>query len=190
MQNRNRSLEGFRSFLERPGIVFMLSVWMQSQMIDLLILKRHPEIRAEFLNSNANHPIPKLMVKGRARFTTRSFEDLVDEFTESFQDLLSSSCSRDLKETAYFRNAIAHAQINTGRASGDFLLFFPRREAKMKELTEFFGLVRPENPSDPPMLVLDFDEERYGAHWDRCVRLEECFRAIAMNMDIPYEKIC
>lgn len=60
----------------------------------------------------------------------------------------------------------------------------------MEKLIAFFDLVPSENLSDPPMLVLDFDDERYSAHWDRCVRLEECFRAIAKSMDIPYEKIC
>ncbi len=190
MADRKRNQEAFRSFLERPGIVLMLSVWMQSQMIDLLILKRHPSIRAEFLNSDELKPIPKLMVKERAEYTTKALQNIVKAFEESFKGLLSERCIHDLKETVYIRNAIAHAQLNTGRASGDFLLYYPSGRSVTKKFIDFFDLVCPENPSDPPMFTLRFDDERYNAHWDRCIRLEECFRAIAKSMDIPYEKIC
>ena len=190
MADWKRNQEGLRNLFERPGIVLMLSVWMQSQMIDLLILKRHPDIRAEFLNSDALNPIPKLMVKERAEYTKKSLQNIVTEFEESFKGLLSERCIHDLKETVYIRNAIAHAQLNTGRASGDFLLYYPSRQSGTKEFIVFFDLVCPENSSDPPMFTLRFDDERYSEHWDRCVRLEECLREIAMSMDIPYEKVC
>ena len=190
MADWKRNQEALRSFFERPGFVLMLSVWMQSQMIDLLILKRHPDLQTEFLNSDASNPIPKLMVRERADYTTESLQNIVKAFEESFKDLLSERCIRDLKETVYIRNAIAHAQLKTGRASGDFLLYYPNRQSVTKEFIDFFDLVCPENPSDPPMFTLRFDDERYDAHRARYVRLEECFSAIANSMDIPYEKLC
>lgn len=190
MADQKRIQEGLRNFFERPGIVLMLSVWMQSQMINLLILKSHPDLQAKFLNSDTSNPIPKLMVRERAEYTTKPLQNIVTEFEKSFKGLLSERCIHDLKETVYIRNAIAHAQLNTGRTSGDFLLYYPSRQSVTKEFIDFFDLVCPENPSDPPMFTLRFDDEQYSEHWDRCVRLEECFRAIAMSMDIPYEKIC
>ena len=131
-----------------------------------------------------------LMVKERAEYTTRPLPTIPNEFVESFQDLFSESCIHDIEENHLIRNAIAHAQLNTGRASGDFLLYYPSGRSVTKKFVDFFDLVCPESPSDPPMFTLRFDDERYNAHWDRCIRLEECFRAIAKSMDIPYEKIC
>ena len=99
MADWKRNQEALRSFFERPGIVLMLSVWMQSQMIDLLILKTHPDLQAEFLHSDASNPIPKLMVRERVDYTTESLQNIVKAFEESFKDLLSERCIHDL-ETA------------------------------------------------------------------------------------------
>ena len=190
MANLKRYQEAMHKLFERPGIIFMSTVWMQSQMTDLLILKKHPNIRAEFLNSDALNPIPKVMARERAEYTTKSLENLTEEFAEFFHDLLLERCIHDLKENLLIRNAIAHAQLNTGRASGDYLLHYPRSSRKMDEFITTFELKSPEELSNPPMLVLEFDDQRFGAHWDRCVRISESFRAIAESMDIPYEKIC
>ena len=169
------------------GNLFMHSVWLQGQMSDLIILKKHPEFIEDFVNNPSR--IPKLMLQQRLKYWEKQFHAVKDEFKQVFSDMLREEELNDLECVYHIRNAIAHSHISFGR---DYMLFRPARGFRQEqEIRETFGLTPIEDESDPMVLKLAFyDDDRYLHNLNTIKRLDEvCFKRLSNSVGIPHSRI-
>ena len=171
----------------RAGEFFIYSLWLQGQMADLIVLKKHPELVPEFVKSPST--IPAGMSEKRAHYWEKSFSAVMAEFLKLFEHLLSSEQIIDLKSIYFLRNAIAHSHVSLAR---DYFLYRPWGGEKQEaEIIKALDLKPLENQSNPLMLKLSFhDDRRYLFEFDRIKRLDEiCFETVAMDVGIPHSRI-
>ncbi len=165
----------------------MYSLWIQSQMVDLIILKKHPEIIEEFVT----HPttLPSRMVDERSKYWQKNFSSVKSEFEKAFPDQLTDDARHDLSIVNHLRNAIAHSDVSLAR---EYLLYRPTGGSEREQkLIEELGIPPREGAADPVIFKLDFtNDERYQHHFESLTRLDEvCFRGIAESLGIPHSRI-
>lgn len=170
--------------LFRAGEFFMHSLWIQGQMVDLLILKQHPEIHNDFISNPAT--VPNIMSTTRAGYWTKDFDPIRKEFLSTF--VVSQPHEQDLDAIYHLRNAIAHCHVSMGR---EYFLYRPRGEAKEQSMITALNLTRKSDEANPLTLKLAFDDEaHYIKQFARLQRLDsECFLAIAKELQIPHSRI-
>lgn len=179
-------VETYDSNRIRAGDFFLLSLWLQGQMVDLLTFAARPDLVGPFLE----HPstMPRDFVKERFRRQAESFAGIKDQFVEQFRELVRPSEEADLGYIAVVRNAIAHSHVSLAR---DYLLYRPtggvRREAAILRDAE---LQPRDGAADPMIIKLTFDEPRYGAHIARVKRVdEECFARVSSHLGVTHSRI-
>jgi len=173
--------------IQRAGELFMYSVWIQSQMTDLIILKKHPEFIDEFVGNPL--VIPRLMHKARVNYWEKQFHTVKEEFKQVFSGMLQEDEIIDLECVYHIRNAIAHSHVSLGR---DYMLFRPGRGANQEqEIKKVFGLAPKVDQSHPMILKLTFyDENRYLYNFNQIKRLDEiCFERLSKSIGIPHSRI-
>lgn len=173
--------------IQRAGELFMHIVWLQGQMSDLIILKKHPEFIEDFVNNPSR--IPKLMHQQRVKYWEKPFSKVKEKFKQVFSDMLCEDEINDLESVYHIRNAIAHSHISLGR---DYMLFRPAGGGrKEQEIKETFGLTPIEDESDPMTLKLTFyDDDRYLHNFNQLKRLDEvCFERLSNSIGIPHSRI-
>lgn len=173
--------------IQRAGEIFMYSVWLQGQMSDLIILKKHQEFIDDFVNNPLR--IPKLMHQQRVKYWEKQFHAVKEEFKQVFSGMLHEDELNDLESVYHIRNAIAHSHISLGR---DYMLFRPARGARQEqEIKETFGLVPIEDQSEPMILKLNLlVDDRYLLNFNQIKRLDEvCFERLSNSIGIPHSRI-
>ena len=165
----------------------MYSLWIQSQMADLIILKKHPEIIEEFVTHPAT--LPSRMVDERSKYWQKNFSSVKSEFEEAFPDQLTDDARHDLSIVNHLRNAIAHSHVSIAR---EYLLYRPTGGSEREQkIIEELGILQLEGAADPVVFKLHFaNDERYHRNFASLTRLDEvCFRGIAESLDIPHSRI-
>jgi hypothetical protein len=170
--------------LRRAGEFFMHSLWIQSQMVDLIILNQKPEIHDRFVDNPEQ--IPEPMVVARADYWTKDFYQVKTEFIEAFN--IDDVHQRDLEAVYHLRNAIAHAHVSMGR---EYFLYRPRGAAREQGMIEALDLARKPDEAYPVTLKLDFhDDEHYFAQFSWFQRLDSTyFSEIAESIGIPHSRV-
>lgn len=173
--------------IARAGEFFMLCLWLQGQMTDLIILESNPEYRKPFVSSPEK--IPREMALIRADYWQKDFSSIKKEFETVFGDLVSEAAREDLVAIGALRNAIAHCHVSVGR---DYLLYRPSRGEKQEnEIIAALKLKPARSQSEPILLKISlYDDKRYFKDFDRIKRLDEqCFKEIASHIGIPHGRI-
>lgn len=172
--------------IARAGEFFMCCLWLQGQMVDLLIFSKHPELLPDFLS----HPtkIPPALVEQRAEYWKEDFVKVKQKFEVQFRDQMTAQHIEDLKVIFHLRNVIGHSHVSIGR---DYLLYRPSNANKEQEIISTFGLQPRKDQASPTMMTLRLnDDARYMYDFNRIKRLdEECFSAIADSLGVPHGRI-
>ncbi len=173
--------------IQRAGELFMYSVWLQSQMSDLIILKKNPKYINDFINNPSM--IPESIHKQRVNYWEKKFHTVKEEFKQVFSGCLLEEEIRDLEYIYHIRNSIAHSHVSLGR---DYMLYRPARKARQEqEIREALGLTSIKNEVSPMILKLTFhDNRRYLNDFNRIKRLDEvCFKRLSSEIGIPHSRI-
>jgi len=173
--------------LIRAGEIFMYTVWLQSQMSDLLILKKNPGLIAPFVANPEK--VPSEMAQLRAAYWERHFGSVKEEFGSEFADLLSEQELKDLESIFHTRNMIAHAHVSLGRK---YMLYRPGGgEKKEQALIEALHIQPVEGQAKPFMLKLEFwKDDLYLSVFGRIKRLDEvCFERLCRSIAVPHARI-
>jgi hypothetical protein len=172
--------------IERAGQFFMRCLWLQGQMVDLLILRNFPELVPKFVADPTK--IPSVMVEKRAESWEKDFVRVKKDFEDQFRDQMIPQHIEDLEIVFHLRNIIGHSHVSIGR---DYLLYRPSSSKKEQAVMAALGLQAKKNQATPTMMSLHFhDDARYMHDYKRITRLdEECFKAIAESLGVPHEQI-
>lgn len=73
--------------MANAGLIFIFTVWLQGQMADLVILKKNPDLIADFVLDPTR--VPPTFSKLRAGYWERQFGDVKGELVEVFSDQLT-----------------------------------------------------------------------------------------------------
>jgi hypothetical protein len=168
------------------GLIFVYSVWLQSQMCDLVIARRHPDLVPAFVGSPTRVPPP--FHKLRAKYWELSFDQVVHKFAEAFKGELHADEKTDLNHVCVIRNMIGHAHISGGR---DYMLYRPAGGKRERAVVAALDLQPMPDQSNPLMIKLEFwRPEVFRAMFDRIERLDqECFARLAKLVDLPHSRI-
>ena len=171
----------------------MQTVWLQSQMVMLLVLPNIEEKKRRDFATNSGASWPWDIVKERNKKHQDSLDAITKEFLQVFRASLSPDQVTDLENNTLIRNCIGHSYFNTGQKIGDVLRYMPNPRA-MPKMAKMFGMSEneiKETVQQQRFFKLPFNDESYfKTHWERMVRLEDCFRQLAAELDFPYESIC
>ncbi len=112
---------------------------------DLIILNRHPEIIADFINVPTE--VPAVISGERVEYWAKTFHPIKSEFVKTFD--IQELHETDLEAVYHLRNAIAHAHVSLGR---DYFLYRPARgERQEQRFIDALGLSPVDNQADPMM---------------------------------------
>ena len=165
------------------GEFFMYSLWVQSQMSDLIILHSKPELIEGFVSNPSK--IPKAMHQIRVKYWEKQFYSVKKEFIKLFADELSKQEINNLNVIYYLRNAIAHSHVSFGR---DYFLYRPHKEDAVKK---GLHLKKVKDQSDPMLVKLDFtDDQSYFRYFNIFKSFDEgVLNRIANKVGIPHSRI-
>lgn len=173
--------------IARAGEIFIYCLWIEGQMSDLLILKKHPELKQEFIdNSNV---VPSKFHEKRIFYWEKGFGGIKKEFEQEFNDLISNLDINDLEYISFIRNAIAHSHVSIAR---DYFLYRPNcKPDKEKEMMSLFNITPIVDESNPRVFKLEFwEDQNYIDMFNKIKRLDEqCFKVISESMNVPQSRI-
>jgi hypothetical protein len=168
------------------GLIFIFTVWLQGQMSDLVILKKNPDLIADFVADPAKIPLPFRNL--RVDYWERQFGDVKRELVEVFSDQLTEQDLSDVDQVYHVRNMIGHAHVSVGR---DYMLYRPGNTRKEKEVLATFNPQPVADQADPVMIKLSFwRPEVFKSLSDQIERLDQvCFARLANSLGVPHGRI-
>lgn len=173
--------------MARAGELFTLLSWIQGQINDLLIFRRHPALVEPFLNNP--EVMPAQFVDLRVAGWQKYFQTVVDEFLATFADQLHEKEIVSLQQLVDFRNIIGHAHYSLAR---DYLLYRPNGgEAREAKLIERLGIKPREGATRPALFKLDLSrDDVYLAIFNEVVSIDEhCLGRIATTLGLKHSRI-
>ena len=165
----------------------MYTVWLQSQMSDLIILKKNPSFVKPFIENPK--VIPGDMATQRTVYWEKHFGTVKEEFKAEFAVFLTTDEIKDLESLFHIRNMLAHAHVSVGRA---YMLYRPAGgEKKEKALIEALDLKPIVNQGKPMMLKIEFwKDDVYLNAFNKIKRLDEfCFERLSKAIGVPHPRI-
>lgn len=172
--------------MANAGLIFISTVWLQSQMSDLVILKTNPKLVPAFLANPER--VPAEFSRLRASFWEKQFGEVKNALCSAFADTLSDSEVVDIEQIYHVRNMIAHAHVSVGR---DYMLYRPSGTRKEREVIASFSPRPVDDQSDPLMLKLSFWRpdvfESLSAQIERIDQL--CFSRLAASIGVPHGRV-
>ena len=173
--------------LRRGGEIFIYSLWIQSQMTDLIILNDHPRIIRKFVDYPKT--IPPTLRNNRMKYWRKSFGYIKKEFIKRFNNSLSDQALQDLNTVYFIRNAIGHSYVSLAR---HYFLYRPDSRRKLIAFKKSFDVVNQSADAAKP-IVFKFDfsnDEIYIHNYDAIKRLDEVhLRTLAVALNIPHSRI-
>lgn len=173
--------------LRRAGEYFVYCLWLQNQMVDLIVLHDHPRIIKSFIKNPTK--VPRTMMVTRLRLWQKDFKDILDEFKEKFKNSLDEEALNDLNFILSMRNAISHSSVSIGR---DYFMYRPDgRRSRITLLKKAFRSSKNPDAAKPTIFRLDFkDDALYKKNFSVIKRLDEVvFKGIAELLRIPHSRI-
>lgn len=172
--------------LVNAGILFMYSVWLQSQMVDLIIFRKHPELVEEFVASPKVVPGP--VQDQRTLLWGEDFAGIKTKFLQVFESYLTADEKEQIERAYNLRNMIAHAHVSLGR---DYMLYRPSSEKRENAVLDAWKPVPVDGQSDPLMFKLEFWEpEKFKAYSDDMAGIDQiCFKRLAEIVGVPQGRI-
>lgn len=172
--------------LVNAGILFMFSVWLQSQMVDLVIFSKHPDLISNFVA----HPdkIPREFHQLRAKYWEKDFSQIKTEFLSVFASKLSGKEVEDIEHVYHLRNMIGHAHVSIAR---NYMLFRPGGEKRERAIVDAFKPELVTDQSDPLMFKLEFwKPDIFKAFSDLMERVDQqCLDRVATDLGVPHGRI-
>lgn len=171
----------------RAGRYFIFSIWIQSQLSDLIILSRHPRIIKKFIDNPQK--IPLILRNERMKFWQKDFGEVKKVFEQEFRKDLSSQAKTDLSTIYYIRNAIGHSYVSLSR---NYLMYKPSSRKKANDFKKAMNVIKPNDVVARPIIYkLDFsNDEIYFHNFEAIKRLDEIhLKNIANKIRIPHSRI-
>lgn len=173
--------------LLRGGEYFILSLWIQSQMTDLIIFKDHPRIIKRFTEQPKK--IPKTLRDKRMKYWKNDFGFIKKEFLNKFKNSLTSQGIGDIETIYAIRNAIGHSHVSLAR---NYFLYRPGNRKKLTEFKKAFDIQRPDSDIAKP-IVFKFDfsnDEIYLHNFAAIQRMDEIhLKSLAESLGVPHSRI-
>ena len=172
--------------LVNAGILFMFRVWLQSQMVDLIIFRNNPNLIDDFVADPDR--VPREFHQLRAGYWEQDFRQIKAEFLSLFSGALSSVEAEEIEYVYHLRNMIGHAHVSIGR---NYMLYRPGGERREKAAVDVFKPERIEDQSDPLMFKIEFwREDKFKVLSDLIERIDqECFSRLAAELGVPHGRI-
>ncbi|OGI60047.1 hypothetical protein A2641_02645 [Candidatus Nomurabacteria bacterium RIFCSPHIGHO2_01_FULL_37_25] len=147
--------ENIDKSLSRTGRYVIYSIWIQSQLSDLIILNRNKGIINDF---NSQEIIPSILREQRYIFWEKDFREVKEIFETEFSSLLTTEVKMVLSSIYYLRNAIVHSHVSVGRK---YLLYKPKNEKIVQSIKETLTIKNKsdENLNVPEIFKIDFSKD-------------------------------
>jgi len=170
----------------KAGRFLIYSLWIQSQLSDLIILDRNKGIINDF---NTNPIMPEILQRERFIFWEKDFKEVKEIFEKEFSNQLTKQAKLDLNAIYYLRNAISHSQVSVGRK---YLLYKPNNKKTLDLIREVINITNKDDP-DPNLvrdiIKIDFSENEQIL-MNLIKRFDETFlKEICKNIGVVHPRI-
>ena len=158
--------------LARPGQLFMLCLWLQSQLGYLLALKQaSTEERDQFRQDPF---YLGSIITQWAELHRKDLGSLLAEFSCAFGGELADEDRGRLEDLKNIRNSFPHSffSLHHLEDEGGFVSYAPKRKEERGRVWKLFT-----------------DEKAAQYYMKDFVKLGECFHRLCRNMDIAYDRI-
>ncbi|KKS57890.1 MAG: hypothetical protein UV24_C0036G0007 [Candidatus Nomurabacteria bacterium GW2011_GWA2_42_41] len=172
--------------LTRAGRFLVYSLWIQSQLSDLIILNRNKEIIEDF---NNNLIIPEILQKERFIFWEKNFKEVKEIFEKEFAHQLTKQTKIDLNTIYYLRNAISHSHVSVG---SKYLLYKPNNNTTLTSIKEIMDITNKDEPDlIQDLIKIDYSKNsHYSNNMNLIKRFDEVFlKTVCQSMGILHPKI-
>ncbi len=173
--------------LFRGGEYFIYSLWIQSQMTDLIILAEHPKIIKRFVAFDKKIPPP--LVRGRMKYWQEDFGYIKKRFLKVFENKLSKQAMADLEIIYHIRNAIGHSYVSLAR---NYFLYRPGSAKKYREFKKAFNINTSNSKHAKPIVIkFNFSDDKIYLHNFGAIQRtdEQHLKKLANELNIPHPRI-
>lgn len=169
------------------GLIFMYTANIQGTMTDLIIAKKHPDLKEKFVATPKK--IPSDYLAKRVEYWEKQFGSVKKEFIEIFSEELSPEEVGKISEIYHLRNMIAHAHVSQGR---DYMLYRPHGGEKHEQkLIKDLGIQFSGDAAEPMLLKIElWKDDRFQAMSNLISNIaEKTFVRLAGNLGVPIGQI-
>jgi hypothetical protein len=165
----------------------MFTTWLQSQMSDLIIFRKNPDLIPDFVANPQK--VPMAFHHIRVTYWEKQFGPVKSEFMNVFSEKLTENEKNDVEEIYHLRNMIAHAHVSVGR---DYMLYRPsggsRREQK---LIADLNLQPIDDQADPMVLKIElWRKDRFANASKLIERFDQVtLKKISEDLGVPHGRI-
>ena len=158
--------------LARPGQLFMLCLWLHSQLGYLLALKQASTEERDQFRQDPHYQ--GSIISQWAELHRKDLGPLLAEFKYAFGAQLASDDIRRLEDLKDIRNSFAHSffSLRHLEEAGGFVSYAPKHKAEKHLVWQLFT-----------------DETAAQTYMKDFLRLGECFDRLCRIMDIAYDRI-
>ena len=158
--------------LARPGQLFMLCLWLHSQLGYLLALKQASAEERDHFRQDPHYP--GSIITQWAELHRKDLGPLLAEFKCAFGGELASEDLGRLEDLKDIRNSFAHSffSLHHLEDAGGFVSYAPKHKEEKAHVWQLFT-----------------DETAAQSYMKDFLKLGECFDRLCRNMDIAYDRI-
>lgn len=158
--------------LVRPGQIFMLCLWLHSQLVYLLALKQSSEKEREKFRNNPHYT--GSITGQRGDLQRMSLGPAISKFKTTFKEELTGKDHEHLTGLNDLRNSFAHGFFSLDHLENKqgFVSYASNREGEQDTVRKLFT-----------------SEEDTQKHISAFLELGKCFNRLCRNMDIDYDRI-
>ena len=167
--------------------------WVQSQIVDFIVLEGMDNHEREQYNEPGNHPT--CFSQKRGEWIEKSFSCIMKKFFEIWPKYENEKEIHEaIERVCIFRNAFSHAQVQPFRG---YDLYYPNNWNKINQFCycglcfKYFGECNcnRKDISDPPCLKLDEKLVVDTVYLDIKRIDQECFYPISLELGVKYSGV-
>ncbi len=158
--------------LNRPGQIFMMCLWLHSQLVYLLALKQASDQERDRFRHNAGYQ--GSIQDQQVELQRENLGLVVKEFLRVFDNELQCDDLHHLEKFMFIRNSLAHC-------------FFSLHH--LDDQSGFVSYASNRQRDRDRIWILSMDETAMKLHIQEFLKLGECFHRLCRNMNIEYDRI-
>ena len=158
--------------LVRPGQLFMLCLWLHSQLVYLLALKQASEEERDKFRHDPYYQ--GSIIEQRVKLHRKNLGPVITDFQSVFDSELMHEDLNRMEGLKFIRNSLAHSffSLHHLKDEGGFLSYVSNRKEENDTIWQLFT-----------------DEAAAQSYMNDFLELGICFNRLCQNMDIDYNRI-
>ena len=176
-----------RPLFVRHGKLLTAILWLQSQMVGLILLETDPELRKRCRVENGRHLPVELRRASLEQLDSLTPESMRDNFLKIFGQTMSEELKKDLDVIMLYQEGLCNGHLSLfQQITGQFAetMFWSPRPTIVRN--EILKKVTGQNHSSGSYFLVELSELKFDEHIERICRLMNFIASQLKRWDIPF----